>query len=401
MQIIDNRPFLEKQNYDVIVVGGGIAGVAAAVSASRHGAKVLLMEKGIVLGGLATIGLISWYEPLCDHLGNKMISGIAEELIKLSMKYGFDSLPDAWKDGENKEKVPIRYATFYSPTIFSMALDEYITDSGAKMILDCMAVFPVMEGNKCIGVAAETKEGRVFYGAKYVVDATGDASLYAQAGLPTVSGTNYLTYWAHGYSAENIHQYEESETKSMNTMRKWRKAGSNMVGVGHPEGFGMLSGTTSEEITSFVLTGRKMLFEQIKDQGRNERDISMLPMMPQFRTIRHMVGEYDFQAVDREYFEDTIGSCGDFRKVFKGNHYHVPFRSLYSAKCPNMIAAGRNISASGNGWEATRVIPVCALTGQAAGTAAALATKTNCDFTQLDVSALQQLLKQDGVLFNN
>ena len=401
MGIVDNRPFLEKGNYAVIVVGGGIAGVAAAACAARHGAKVLLMEKSIVLGGLATAGLISWYEPLCDHLGTKMISGIAEELIKLSVKYGFDSLPEAWKDGENKEKVPVRYATFYSPTIFSMALDELLTDCGVDMILDCMAVFPVMEGDNCRGIAAETKEGRVFYGAKFVVDATGDASLYAQAGLPTVDGTNYLTYWAHGYSAENMRQYAESENKSMNTMRKWRKAGSNMVGVGHPEGFPHVAGVTSEEITKFVLTGRKMLFDQIKDQERNDRDISMLPFMPQFRTIRHMVGEYDFQAVDREYFEDTIGSCGDFRKIHKGKHYHVPFRSLYSAKCPNMIAAGRNISASGDGWDATRVIPVCALTGQAAGTAAALAAKTNCDFTQLDVSALQQLLKQDDVLFNN
>lgn len=401
MQIIDNRPFAVKDSYDVVVVGGGIAGVAAAVSASRNGAKTLLMEKSIVLGGLATAGLISWYEPLCDHMGNKMISGIAEELIKLSVKYGFDTLPDAWKDGENYEKVPIRYATFYSPTIFSMALDEFLMENGVDMILDCMAVFPVMEDGKCLGVAAETKEGRVFYGAKCVVDATGDATLYAQAGLPTVCGTNYLTYWAHGYSAENIQQYHESENKSMNTMRKWRKAGSNMAGKGHPEGMEMLSGVTSEEITEFVLTGRKMLFDQIKEQGRNERDISMLPFMPQFRTIRHIVGEYDFQAVNGERFEDTVGSCGDFRKAFKGNHYHVPFRSLYSASCPNMIAAGRIISASGNGWEATRVIPVCALTGQAAGTAAALAAQANCNFTQLDVSALQEALKRDNVLFND
>ena len=401
MQICDNRPVIVKDNYDVVVVGGGIAGVAAAVSASRHGAKTLLMEKSIVLGGLATIGLISWYEPLCDHLGNKMISGIAEELIKLSIKYGFDSLPDAWKDGENKDKVPVRYATFYSPTIFSMALDEYLEESGVSMILDCMAVFPVMEEGRCLGIAAETKEGRVFYGAKTVVDATGDATLFEQAGLPTVTGTNYLTYWAHGYSAENMRQYEESEDKSMNTMRKWRKAGSNMMGVGHPEGFPHVAGVTSEEITKFVLTGRKMLFEQIKEQDRNERDISMLPMMPQFRTIRHIVGEYDFQAVDGQRFEDTVGSCGDFRKPFKGNHYHVPYRSLYNAQCPNMLAAGRIIGASGNGWEATRVIPVCALTGQAAGTAAALAVESGCDVPQVDVAKLQEMLRNDNVLFND
>ena len=74
---------IHKGKYDVIVVGGGIAGIAAAVSASREGANTLLIEKSINLGGLATGGLISWYEPLCDGEGNQMIYGIAEELIKL------------------------------------------------------------------------------------------------------------------------------------------------------------------------------------------------------------------------------------------------------------------------------------------------------------------------------
>ena len=75
-----------KESYDVIVVGGGVAGVAAAVSASREGSRVLLIEKSFNLGGLATGGLISWYEPLCDGAGKQIIYGIAEELIRLSGK---------------------------------------------------------------------------------------------------------------------------------------------------------------------------------------------------------------------------------------------------------------------------------------------------------------------------
>ena len=93
INISDKRPIENKKAYDVIVVGGGIAGVSAAVSAARNGASTLLIEKQINLGGLATMGLISWYEPLCDGNGNQVIYGIAEELIKLSVKYGFENLP--------------------------------------------------------------------------------------------------------------------------------------------------------------------------------------------------------------------------------------------------------------------------------------------------------------------
>ena len=83
MNFTDNRPIIEKQPYDVVVVGGGIGGIAAAVAAAREGAKTILLEKQINLGGLGTVGLISWYEPLCDGKGKKMIAGIGEELIKL------------------------------------------------------------------------------------------------------------------------------------------------------------------------------------------------------------------------------------------------------------------------------------------------------------------------------
>ena len=84
MNLLDTRPVIEKRSYDVIVVGGGVAGVSAAVAASRKGAKTLIIEKQINLGGLATMGLISWYEPLCDGKGNQVIHGIAEELIKFA-----------------------------------------------------------------------------------------------------------------------------------------------------------------------------------------------------------------------------------------------------------------------------------------------------------------------------
>ena len=97
-----------------------------------------------------------------------------------------------------------------------------------------------------------------------------------------------------------------------------------------------------------------------------------IPTMPQFRTIRRIVGKTDFNAVDGQKFEDSIGECGDFRPDGAGKHYQIPFGALYNEKFPNMFAAGRIISApQGDGWEVARVIPVCALTGEAAGKGAA------------------------------
>ena len=397
--IIDPRPIIQRAEYDVIVAGGGIAGAAAAVSAAREGARVLLMEKGIMLGGLATAGLIAWYEPLCDSKGTKMIGGVAEELIRLAAKYGFDDIPAPWKDGQNAEKRPGRYATHFSPMIFAAALDRYLCENRVDIILDCMAVFPAMEDGRIIGIAAEAKEGRVFYGAKVVVDATGDASVFYQAGLPTENGENYMTFVAHGYRREDICAYAASENKSMNQMRKWWFHGSDLYGNGHPESLPKVAGVTSQEITDFVLTGRALLFSQLESEERESRDVSALPTLPQLRTIRKIVGACEFTATDRETVSDSVGSAGDFRPSGWGKHYHIPYRSLYSPKCANLLAAGRIISANREGWEASRVIPVCGLTGQAAGTAAAMAALGDGDVRNVRIPALRSALKRNGVLF--
>lgn len=178
---------------EVIVVGGGIAGVAAAVAAARSGADVLLLEKGSLLGGLATNGLISWYEPLCDGHGEQLMTGLAEELLRLSIRYGDDTLPRIWKDEarpvdrslispEKQHPIGGRYATFFSPTIFQLALDELLKKEGVRIRLDILAARPIMEGSRCTGICCESKSGRQYFPAKIVVDASGDSDMFFRAG---------------------------------------------------------------------------------------------------------------------------------------------------------------------------------------------------------------------------
>ncbi|MBE7037600.1 MAG: FAD-dependent oxidoreductase [Ruminococcaceae bacterium] len=396
MNICDKRPYIKKENYDVIVVGGGIAGVSAAVSASRGGASVLLIEKSILLGGLATSGLISWYEPLCDSCGKQMIGGISEELIRISIKHSFDNMHNDWK--EKKEGLKDgRYTTFFSATCMSLLLDEYVLSNGVKLLFDAMVTFPLMEDNILKGIVCETKEGKVYYECKILIDATGDATVFHTAGAPTKEGDNYLSFFAQVITKEGIDDYNQNH--DMRALKKWYCLGSNLFGVGHPEGMKKICGLTSEDITEFVVEGRKLLFDRIKESEKTEREVATLPTMPQFRTIRHIVGEHTFMANDREYFDNAIGSLGDFRAKFKGCHYQIPYTSLYNKNFKNMLAAGRIISAEGNGWEASRVIPVAALTGQAAGEAAAMCVKENNYVDEIDVKKLQQSLKKNGVLF--
>ena len=380
------------------MVGGGIAGLAAAAAAARGGARTLLLEKSIVLGGLATAGLISWYEPLCDGEGRQMIGGIAEELIRLSVRYGFDTLPGEWAQAPAAPPDRQRFASFFSPALFAMALDAWLQESRVAVVLDCLAVYPVMEQKRCVGIMAEVKEGRAFYGAKMVVDATGDAGIFYNAGAPTVTGRNYLSYIAHGYNADDVSAYRQSG--KMVKLRRWLAAGSDMNGNGQPEGQETVVGVTSEEITDFVMAGRRLLFEKLKNQDKDSRDVSMLPFMPQLRTIRRIQGATEFRAVDRLSCEHSIGSCGDFRSAGKGKHYQIPLEALYCTAYPNLIAAGCMISAPyGDGWEVARVIPVCALTGQAAGTAAALAVRQGAGVASLPYGTLRNQLENQGVLF--
>ena len=371
-----------KASYDVIVVGGGIAGVAASVAAIRKGASVLLIEKGFNLGGLATGGLISWYEPLCDGEGHQVIHGIAEELIKLSVKYGFENLPENWGgDGRCKPRNE-RYSTFYSPEIFSAALDDYVTGHGVNLLFDTLATYPVMDEGYCKGVIVENINGREYYETKVAIDATGTAVIMHRAGVPTVEGKNYMTYIAHWYDMEMVEKLNKDG--DVCAFRKWMNTGSDMFGNGHPEGMELISGVTAEEITRYMIEGKKSLLRRISHKDNQRFDVMSVPDRPQLRTIRRIVGKCDFNAIDGEKYTESIGDCGDFRPSGKGKHYQIPFGALYNEKFENLLAAGRIISAPrGDGWEVARVIPVCALTGEMAGKAAALCAKNQCSVNEV------------------
>jgi hypothetical protein len=385
-------------SYDVIVAGGGVAGVAAALAAARSGKKVLLLEKSAMLGGLATLGRINLFVPMCNGRGKQIIYGMAEELLRLSIRYGFDTIPEDWQAGEPGEKTKTRYLTRFSAGIFALVLTEQITTEGVDLLFDCVASSPVMKGGHCEGVIVESKSGREFFEAGMVIDATGDADLLHRAGVPVVQGGNFFTYVAHGITLDSCRKAAESGR--INDAEVGFRGGlASLYGQNHPEGKDLFIGTTAQSVSDYLIQNQRLLLENIKDDARFSRDILALPGMAQFRTTRRIDGDYTLTVADQyRHFDDSVGSICDFDQ--RDFLYEVPYRCLVHHGFDNLITAGRSAAAEGYAWDVLRVIPPAILTGQAAGLAAAQALSAGQAVPAVDITALQKSLSTTGVLIH-
>ena len=384
--------------FDVIVIGGGISGVAAAIASGRSGSRTLLIEKSVMLGGLATLGHVVIYLPLCDGKGRKIIGGISEELLHLSLKYGYGSLSESWLNGKAGSENGDRYQTVFNAPSFTLALDEVIENAKVEILFDTVFSVPVIDQGYCKAVIVENKSGRQGYTGKMIIDATGDSDVMFRAGAQCVEADNWLAYWGYYSDLESM----KEAVASANIMKaiKLLAYGGDRGGKGVPDGLKKFSGTNAKNVTEFVLQGRKLARELIAHKDKNEYSLLALPGMPQFRTTRRIKGCYELTGQDVfMHFDDSIGCTGDWRK--EGPVYEIPFKSLISKEIKNIITCGRTIASGGDAWEVTRVIPAAALTGQAAGTAAALAAKSNSSIQEIQVGELQSLLSASGVLIHH
>ena len=387
-----------KKSYDVIVCGGGVAGVAAAVTAANNGNSVLIIEKSNILGGLATLGLVNLFVPMCNGNGKQIIFGLCEKWARMSALYGYDTIPAEWKDGEPKEPTKARYIQRYSPYIFALQLTEEITSSGADILFDCIACDPVMEGNICKGVITESKSGTELYACKMLIDVTGDCDVLRRGGVPTVAGENFYSYFGKMITLASCKEaLEKGNIKHAFTMISG--GGINLYGDNQPQDIPKWSGLTVEEVTDYLVRNQHAMLENIKKTDRNSREIAMLPLMPNFRTTCRINGDYSLKVGDAyRHFDDSVCAINDFDH--RNHLFEVPLRTLCRRDYPNMITAGRSASGIGYGWDLLRVIPPAILTGQAAAHAACQAIRERVSVADVNIKALQDTLERDNVMIH-
>lgn len=392
------RASVHAGDYDIIVAGGGVAGVAAAVTAARLEKKTLLIEKTVGLGGLATTGLINLFVPMCNGRGVQIIKGMAEELLRLSVKDGYDTIPEEWRYGEpGFGKTNVRYLTRFSAPIFTMALTEFVKNEGVDVLFDTVITQPVMEGNVCRGLAVENKTGCEYYSAKMIVDTTGDADVLYRAGVPTVQGGNFHSYFTMGADVESCREAAEKRNMSKLYGYKFTGGAASLYGDGQPEGKPLRAGTTVRDVTDYIIENHIECLENLRKTDRLERTVVTLPTMPQFRTTRHIDGDYTLKTEDAyRHFDDSIAAICDFDR--RDYLYEVPYRTLIKTGFPNIITAGRCAAADGYAWDVLRVIPPAIITGQAAGNACAMAIDSGSAIYEIDVEKLRAKLEEQNVM---
>lgn len=381
--------------YDVAVCGGGFAGIAAALAAARQGKKVVLFEKMYLLGGLGTAGLVTIYLPICDGMGRQVSFGIAEELLRLSIKYGAESrYPENWLDGiGTRTENDKRFRVGYNAQVFAILAEQLLLEAGVDVLYGTYVVDAEVEQSKITRLLVENKSGRTAYTVSGVVDATGDCDVAWFAGAPTeeFAAKNVLAAWYY-FTDSNGHQLQMLGAADVSEEELKKR-----IDAGEPISSERFGGLDGEEISRFMqLSHQKTLAHWLEKRKEHpEAVISTIATMPQLRMTRKLIGEYALgYHEEHTYFEDSIGMISNWRR--RGPVYEVPFRTLYSSKIKNLITAGRCVSTDQPLWDIMRVIPCCAVTGEAAGIAAAMTD----DFTTLDVKALQKALVQHGVVLH-
>lgn len=421
---------------DVLVVGGGPAGVAAAIAAARNGASTLLVEQRGYMGGMGTAALVPAFCPYTDH-EKAVVRGIGLELLE-TMKQRCRPEYRAEYGGQ-LDWVPI------DAEVLKRVYDDKVLDSGAEVLYHTVVSQVVLSetAGTIDGVIIVNKSGRSFIKSRYVIDATGDADVAALAGAEFQKGGEQgelqpgtMCYLLTDVNRSRFKQYirESGDTEQITALvQKAQAAGDLPHGRKEVSGFSWLSetrvgvnfghvfgidGTKAEDLTRGAIEGRKGVQVQVEFlrkyvPGFENAHLAATGEQVGIRETRRIVGDYVLAKEDflnmvsfpddiarNSYFIDVHLTSSkdrmDIQHLPSGRSHGVPYRSLLPKGFRNLWVAGRAASSDRVVQGSLRVMPNCFAMGQAAGTAATLALADSGDSRSISVDRLQELLVEQG-----
>jgi ribulose 1,5-bisphosphate synthetase/thiazole synthase len=402
---------------DVAVIGGGIAGISAACAAAAGGAKVILVERFGVTGGNATTGGVAAF---CGETAGQgeVFDAIIADLEQFRAIGPYGSYP----------KVDHR---LFNHEILAVVLQEMLLRRGVKLLLHTQFVdVSVSDDGRIRECIVCGKSGPEALRAKQFIDCTGEAQVAHMAGFATMKGRQEdsiqlpmsLMFFTRDVEGDDIHcqvpvgWFETiRDREELPMTSRWPNGpGSSAFKVKIP----MFDASDTESMTAAEIRARRRMMEVLDYYQRVEnRNFILDHCSPQIgiREGRRVVGDYVLTVDDLRaartfddaiargvYFLDAHKPDDDKRTYVLAHHdlkvppYHIPFRSLLVKDSRNMLVAGRCMSADQLALSSARVMPTCAMMGQAAGIAAAIAVRDGCDPRDTDYMEVRRTVEQRG-----
>ena len=432
---------------EILVVGGGCAGFAAAVCAARRGHKTLLAERSYCLGGTATEGMVGPFMTCSDPEGkNEVIKGFFREFVDRLIAEGGALEPmsiqnckgySSWHEFGHQNVTP------FNIDAYKVVAEDLCREAGAELLYGVTAcdVVRSADGKTIDGVCFQAKEGPVLIRAKIVIDCTGDADIAWLAGCPTLKGepgTGEVQAASLFFSIEGVDEdvlqqrCDELGWPSLRFEKEIAEAVANneypvprrRLGVYKSCGgtwkvnatrIQNVDGTCSADLTRVAVEGRQQvraIFRFLRKYVHGFEHIRLLgsASAPGIRETRRIEGKFilgEEDIVKGTMFPDAVAVCSNSRdnhKEFIGKYipstccYSLPYRVLLPQGADNLLAAGRNVSCDRAVLSAIRVMPPCFALGQAAGNAAALALDSSLMPPAVDTAELQKRLRAENAV---
>ncbi len=418
---------------DVLVVGGGPSGTAAAVAAARTGADVILLERYNHLGGLSTGGLVIWIDRMTDWSGQHVIRGFAEELMdRLPADAVAGPSPAEWgsRDPARAAHWSHRTAAYHgivtwSPTVdperLKLASQELVLEEKVRLVFHSWAAMPLLEGGRVRGAIFESKAGRQAVRAKVVVDATGDGDMFARAGAAYESDIETAdihhcmnTAWLLGgvdmerwleFKAGQPEQFTQFMARGREQLRaferpfvSWRNDIALFMGP-RQSGFSALDvdDQTEVEVRSHRLMAQHLDYYRSNAPGFENAFLFLSAPQLGVRHARRLTGVSKMLRAHwptGQVLDDEIGVTPSVSPKFP--NISIPYGSLVPLVLDGLLACGRHVACDPNTHGFMREIPQCWITGQAAGVGAAMAANRGVEPRAVNLDELQSTLLGQG-----